>query len=874
MANQTITVDKTISQVIADGLSDGENITINSGAALTVDESPTVLVGQVTINEGEMVLDGENATNPIVFVGENAEEINVNGAGVFRSTLGWWIHPTASTGAANQTWDVSAYFSPSEVDADVFSGCWVETGRRINYDGGSGVAPEVGDWLFKYDSGNPQDNGVHGRITEVSGDGVTGYVVVRFLTGSIADNDTIELHTIQDNAGDDYQISWAASADGADVLEADVWQEFGNARQNAANGLSAIGSGMAGFGFEQSHGSNTLTFGDGVNGFIPPNGARIKFPMCHIATANLADYASNTTTYQAGAASRYELELVNGGDCYLDGLSIGSAQFDDNLGGQFQASYCAVNTGFGTYGAIGRATYDHCIFVGDIEDDERSQARSVPAVVDMVAGADIRDCLGLFTNDAAETTQLGGQTSLNVNIERCIQVSNATAIEWEMVRVNDFTINDMVVIGSQMVFTTCLGGTARLLKFQRDILDASSIASDQLIFNAATSDVKVTGIEVLNNNAPDDSKVVVTDCNNIQVRGFHFIDRKYDNEATAHTQQEEFVAIGGLNNEILFARCWTDRGNPNEFALIASGTSKNVTIQNCSSEYTGEIEPDGINTLVRGLHSGSGSLGSGTGVETDLIGTAGAPCGDAFRSDTQGILFYNNVPESAEYPYTILSGSPIFTKDGDVDISIGDSWEVDSGYFAKGHTGFNGTIASVRADQTTNTVWNWTAYCDVELQYDDGSGYNGTWIDVTDAAAMGNIVFNVAGMRFKYRFTATANQTDLQGFTLRTTTALQDQIDNYYPLDQRTLTITGIENPSKVYLFNSALDETDPDYQLSSQLVTNGEFTYGFNGGAGITAIYRVVSLDFIVLEDEIFLEDKDITLPVNQSVDRGYANN
>jgi len=96
---------------------------------------------------------------------------------------------------------------------------WVETGRRINYVSGSGVAPVVGDWVFKFDSANPEVNRVHGRIVGVSGDGVTGYVVVKFLTGTIANNDVIEIHSLQDNDGPDHQISWTASANGADVLE-------------------------------------------------------------------------------------------------------------------------------------------------------------------------------------------------------------------------------------------------------------------------------------------------------------------------------------------------------------------------------------------------------------------------------------------------------------------------------------------------------------------------------------------------------------------------------------------------------------------------------------------------------------------------------
>lgn len=874
MASQTVTIDKTISEIISDGLLDGENITINNGAIVTVDISPTVLIGQITINQGELIFDGENAINPIIFIGERAEEINVNGAGKLKSTLGWWEHPITSNGNANQTWDFSSYFINSEVNADVFSGCWVETGRRINYDNGSGIPPKIGDWLFKYNNSNVQDNSVHGRIVEVSGDGISGYVIVRFLTGTISDNDIIELHTIQNNNGPDHQISWTATANGSDILEADVWQEFGNARQNASNGLSVIGSGIAGFGFEMSHGSNIITFGNGINGFIPPSGARIKVPMVHIGTALLADYNLGNTTWEASAANMYELETINGGDCFLNGISFGSSQFEDNLGGEFQASYCAAHTGFGVYAAIGRTTYDHCIFISDIEGDQRSQSRSMPPIVDMVSGSDLRDCLGLFTNDSAETTQFGGQTSLSINIERCIQISTANAMEWEMVRVNDFTIYDMVVIGTQMVFTTCLGGDIKLLKTQRSILNNSSPTSDQVIMNSSCSNIKLTGWEILNNSAPDDSKLVITDSNNLQIRGFHFINRKYDNEETSNTQTEEFVAIGGLSNDITISRCWLDRGNPNEFALIATGTSKNIIIQNCSAEYTGEAEPDGINTLFRGLHSGSGNLGSTTGVETDYPGTAGAMCGDLFRSNTTGLIYYRCVPGTIEYPINILSGSPTFTKDGDVDINVGDSWEVDMGYYMRGHTGFQGTIASVRNAETTNTVWNWTSYLNVELQYDNGDGYNGIWINVTDTTTMSNIIFNVEGIKFKFRFTAIANQTNIQAFTLRTNTSIQNQIDNYYPIDQITplFTLTGLKNNTEIRLFEAGT--TNEILNSGQENITSGVFNYEYNYFNDINIDISIISLNYINIKlKNITLSNVNQTIPISQIIDRQYLN-
>ena len=208
MANQTITTNKTISQVITDGLTDGDNITINNGAILTVDVSPSVLIGQITVNQGKILFDGANATNPIIFTGEQTEEINVNGAGTLQVTLGWWEFPTTGDGTNGQTFDASTYFSAdtnNNITADVFSGVWVETGREIDYDNGVGILPAVGDWVYK-----TSDPDVLGRIESVSGTATSGTLTVTFLTGALADNDSIEIRKIVENDRYAKNLDWVS----------------------------------------------------------------------------------------------------------------------------------------------------------------------------------------------------------------------------------------------------------------------------------------------------------------------------------------------------------------------------------------------------------------------------------------------------------------------------------------------------------------------------------------------------------------------------------------------------------------------------------------------------------------------------------------
>ena len=115
MANKTVTSNTNIEAIIASGLADGENITINSGAVVTCTETPSILVGAVTINYGVLHIDGQNISrdNLINFVGEgglidgsNDQTITVNGQGKLTIT-GDWFDIGTTDGTNSQVIDLS-----------------------------------------------------------------------------------------------------------------------------------------------------------------------------------------------------------------------------------------------------------------------------------------------------------------------------------------------------------------------------------------------------------------------------------------------------------------------------------------------------------------------------------------------------------------------------------------------------------------------------------------------------------------------------------------------------------------------------------------------------------------------------------------------
>ena len=177
MADYTAITDMTMVQCIATGMNNGDNLSIDDGATVTCKETPSILLGQIDIDNGKLLIDGVNITSGkmINFVGEQDEEINVYGEGAFEVN-GAWVNVGTTTGVGSQVGDISAtgfdYWNSTLEDAIPM--IQIETGRRIYYSGSSGTLPEVDDFIRK-----TSNKSVLGRIVEVNT--TLNYIVVRYL---------------------------------------------------------------------------------------------------------------------------------------------------------------------------------------------------------------------------------------------------------------------------------------------------------------------------------------------------------------------------------------------------------------------------------------------------------------------------------------------------------------------------------------------------------------------------------------------------------------------------------------------------------------------------------------------------------------------
>jgi hypothetical protein len=316
------------------------------------------------------------------------------------------------------------------------------------------------------------------------------------------------------------------------------------------------------------------------------------------------------------------------------------------------------------------------------------------------------------------------------------------------------------------------------------------------------------GIEMLNSSTLGDAMFAITDCTDVKIRCMGMIDAK---TTINYSDFEYLFQILGYCDNVDIARIWFSNSASNYGLIETTNQCKTVLVQNCSSQYSGNIQPRGINnTQYRGVHGGSGSIGGTGGIGYNYSSCYGWAFHDGFKSDTVGFIACIMINESTETnsSYTVISGDPKLYKTGDLYMVSGDVIEFTQNYFTKGHTGFNGNYtASCNTAAWHSNEWGNVT---VEFQYDVGSGWNGSWLNArTSTNWTGITVTPSTGVKLKYKFTATGTQNDMGAFIIDTTTTISSQKANYYPIDQTgcDVILNGIVVGSRYWIYNSDTSE-------------------------------------------------------------------
>lgn len=205
----------------------------------------------------------------------------------------------------------------------------------------------------------------------------------------------------------------------------------------------------------------------------------------------------------------------------------------------------------------------------------------------------------------------------------------------------------------------------------------------------------------------------------------------------------------------------------------------------------------------------------GTNTTTGQASVYGTHFWDVFTSDTAGrIVLSMNEPtaETVAY-YTVVAGTPKFTSAGGLSMpTLNDEVILEQDYFVKGCTGLPNTAPVVTGTNVTYVSGPDWGNHDIYFQIDvnDGSGWSGTWLDLTGANlnSFNASIDPALGFKLKYRIVCdNAATTNLISYIrISTTSTLVAQTDNLYDLDQYTLTLTGLQTGTKVAFLDAGTE--------------------------------------------------------------------
>lgn len=795
MADYTATSDMSFETAISNGsMVDGEVLTIARGVTVTCTQTPSILVGGVIIY-GELHIDGANISsgNMINFVIDNGGSgIQVLPDATFRVT-GDWYNVGTTDGTNSQSVSTSAYWGSFCVDHIPM--VQIETGRRIYYDNESGTTPAEHDWVVK-----DSDRSVIGRIVSI--DDTSKYMVVRFLTGTLADDDDIFVDKMVDNTGPDMQRIWTAKVNNAsgDIAESGVYQQFGNSYEENTSFIGSFHLGIGGFVFDNVYQAESITLGSAASttgGFVPPSGGVIRVPNVHFSQATTTTYASSQVSTPATTyTNRIGLTASPGASVYLSICNVGLVRFLTSTAQVFNCSYVGASVGLGNSNSAYSSSFYRCLIVPD---PQYAASATYNFGLENLAGSLLEECMVISpTSDIKlsafnvpdveyqrcyatilgdgtyNETYLGAKYCPRAIINGCAIVgpTNTSATSLKMIWVEK---SDGSVV-SNTLFCGCQDEVRRLIN--------SSVVGITVMSNNCI----IKGIQYVNECVVPGRQMYITAIDGIKIRAIGMITEKIDMSVVTFIYLYSYQSTM-YNLDV--ARVWTY----NHSEEVIGFNFLNTSMKNCSTDYgTGVAFACPNGGVQRGVHAGGTGVG-GYGERyhmsgTSMVGSYGRNIHDHFLSDTGGIISCIFVPPSQNIDnITVVAGYPVFQGDGTLDLVAGDIVEIAQDYFSLGHTGFTGVLTAALSGSTS---WYTDNYSNVDLyfQYDTGSGWNGSWLDARTATNWTSITGTVDGVRLKWRFEATGTQANLWVLCAHTTTTLADQAANLYPIDQETVAVT------------------------------------------------------------------------------------
>lgn len=830
MANQTITTNTNFDTLT--GLLAGEMTTITNGARLTIDSDPQVnrvLPGDIVITEGECHIDGTRV-----------RELSFTGA----SSLPVVGDTLTAGGVTGQVIGVAGTAASGSIRLRSLSGA-ISTGTALSFTGGKSATAAGSDrigWLRILGAET------RGFITTRQGRlRITGEWYLLGVSSGAASQ------TFQHYTTDVVPAIWVETGANTGIYE--IWLNAGT-RWSAS-----IDTGERGKFFSMTNGNATITFGNGTNGTIPPNGARIRVPNIHLGSALTT--APTTGTINGTIASRYDTTTTSSGEILID-RCLGSGFF------------LSINQAFSTQ--ITDSGFLQTVSISEVTSSCVLQRVGVGINAGVTAQSLILGTLRSLILEDVSAAAFAGATNgsalsltdaQNVTITRgrysYFARANTLHDTIECVRVINLTMTDVISIGGFVDLAGVSNSTITNLITSDMARGADSTANGvpSLFVGADCNNLTINGVSILpGGTRPRNAIVALSAAQNIRIRNIG----APANPINLTGQTGVIVDVQNNNSNIEIARCYAT--NTRVGAKSDANASSNVRYMNVWGDAADVLTNNALNARYSGILSGNNQLGA-AGIVTSLTAVYGSHFYDCFFSGTTGCVGVHMNEKTSVEPsassYEIIAGTPVFNASGTLRMrTAGDQIIWTMPWFVLGHTGFANSPIVFSGTNAGNHTF--------QYQLDTGSGF-GAWKTIVGANLSAESISPTTGFRLRILVTCTTSSSTnaINGFYISTITTATAR-ETLYPLDliEANLTLSGLQPNSEVRIYRAA-----DSVELAGVENSGTSFTYPYTwAGTDIEIVVVVHSLGFEYLRiTGVSLTQSGVTIPVQQRRDRSYLN-
>lgn len=604
---------------------------------------------------------------------------------------------------------------------------------------------------------------------------------------------------------------------------------------------------------------------DGTNGvfFLPATGCKVRIPA--IILTNSTRTASGTgprVLPNATIATRQEFITTGAGYFDLRGIVT---QWYMNFSQAFYVKYksCAVADAMILSEIASPLDVDNCIVA-----PTAAQINTALQITSCFAGGTVSNSVFNRFSLATSGSYVGsinyatGVTfSGNKYLSATLRANGTTGALTSTQAVN-CTFTNETFIGGRGLFVGAQRCTFNNLTYYDHTITTTTTATNGMYgldFTTGCSGNTVNGFALpLPAVGPYNGLVSVSACYNTLVKniGADSVSPLVMNNAVTNVG----VNGGGNNDGITIKRMFLSgtRGGP--YGFVNSDT--NILIENCMGDYADTTVMAGLNAIEKNVGMTSATTGQ--------VSVYGSHWKTRFTSTTAGFTEITcNEPTSASAAQcSATGGSPQFNSSGSVLLTkVGDqiTWEMP--YFAIGYTAFTNIAPTITGTNVTfGTRWG---NHDIEFQIDTGSGYGGTWLNLTAANLIAQTINSTTGFKLKVRATcAIANAGNvITNIRAAMTTTSTDQQTKLYPLSVNTITFTGLPTGFDAVVLTAGTSTV----LASVDSFVGTSYAYQYEGTPTVdVGFIKPGYVPFYIRN--LALTSVDSSIPVSLTADRNYA--